>query len=65
MPLQELCPWHAFVAVAQADWPLQAFTPSHFTFASAASTVASGATLNSKAAAVATAAPPDLRMTDI
>jgi hypothetical protein len=44
----------------QADWPLQAFTPSHLTLASAAVAVEIAAVLKSSAAADAIAAPAAL-----
>jgi hypothetical protein len=34
--LQEFWPLHELLAVLQAEWPLQEFTPSHLTLASSA-----------------------------
>jgi RNA polymerase sigma-70 factor, ECF subfamily len=60
-PLQEFMPLQACCADLQADWPLQEFTPWHFTFASSAALAVPAARLPIKsAAAVAIAAPPTL-----
>src|SRR5258708_22276877 len=52
MPLQE------FLVDLQEDWPLQEFTPVHFTLASSALAVLTAKVPNSNAAAVAIATPP-------
>jgi len=57
LPLHEFWPLHELLADLQDDWPLQEFTPSQCTFASSAAAVVTDATLNSRAAAVAIAAP--------
>jgi hypothetical protein len=54
MPLQE------FLADLQEDWPLQEFTPVHWTLASSALAVETAKVPNSTAAAVAIATPPAL-----
>jgi hypothetical protein len=57
LPLQEFCPLHELLVDLQDDWPLQELTPSQWIFASSAEAVVMDATLNSRAAAVAIAAP--------
>jgi hypothetical protein len=47
----------ALLALLQAEWPLQEFTPSHFTFASSALAVLTAMLENMTAAAAARATP--------
>ena len=56
-PLQEFWPLQELLADLQADCPLQELTPVQCTLASSACAALKGATLNSRAAAAATAAP--------
>ena len=56
-PLQEFWPLQELLADLQADCPLQELTPVQCTLASSAEAALKGATLNSTAAAAATAAP--------
>jgi hypothetical protein len=56
LPLQEFWPLQALLALLQADWPLQEFTPSHLTFpVSAALAVVIAMVENMTAAAAARA----------
>src|SRR4051812_23819526 len=54
-PLQEFSPLQEFLALLQADWPLQAFTPSHFTLPSSAAAALRETVANIMAAAAARA----------
>jgi hypothetical protein len=60
LPLHEFWPLHELVAVLQVPWPLQEFTPKHWTFSPA---TAEGAAMNVvliiRAAAAAAIVAPD------
>jgi hypothetical protein len=55
LPLHEFWPLQELLALLQADWPLQEFTPVHFTFASAAVAFVTAAIEKTIAAAAARA----------
>src|SRR6185312_14812744 len=55
IPLQPFWPLQAFLAVLQDDWPLQEFTPSHFTLPSSAAAALTETVANITAAAAASA----------